>query len=104
MTCYWTRLFAIGVATGIVMEFELGTNWATYSRFGGDIFGTSFPHRVRSTRLQENSLTIFNAASTEKTLGIMLVIAVIGVPVVSAYTACVYCIFRGKGKLTSQSD
>jgi hypothetical protein len=31
--------FAIGVATGIVMEFQFGTNWATYSRFVGDIFG-----------------------------------------------------------------
>ena len=31
--------FAIGVATGIVMEFEFGTNWATYSKFVGDIFG-----------------------------------------------------------------
>jgi cytochrome d ubiquinol oxidase subunit I len=31
--------FAVGVATGIVMEFQFGTNWATYSRFVGDIFG-----------------------------------------------------------------
>ncbi|MEM9801002.1 MAG: cytochrome ubiquinol oxidase subunit I, partial [Planctomycetota bacterium] len=42
---FWTRLFAlnfgIGVATGIVMEFEFGTNWATYSRFVGDVFGSA---------------------------------------------------------------
>ena len=31
--------FAVGVATGIVMEFQFGTNWADYSRFVGDIFG-----------------------------------------------------------------
>lgn len=31
--------FAIGVATGIVMEFQFGTNWARYSKFVGDIFG-----------------------------------------------------------------
>ncbi len=31
--------FALGVATGIVMEFQFGTNWATYSRYVGDIFG-----------------------------------------------------------------
>jgi len=33
--------FALGVATGIVMEFEFGTNWATYSRFVGDVFGSA---------------------------------------------------------------
>ena len=42
---FWTQIFAInfaiGVATGIVMEFEFGTNWATYSRFVGDVFGSA---------------------------------------------------------------
>ncbi|MEP0365322.1 MAG: cytochrome ubiquinol oxidase subunit I [Cyclobacteriaceae bacterium] len=42
---FWTRIFAltfgIGVATGIVMEFEFGTNWATYSRYVGDVFGSA---------------------------------------------------------------
>ena len=42
---FWTKLFAlsfaIGVATGIVMEFQFGTNWATYSRFVGDVFGSA---------------------------------------------------------------
>lgn len=45
MARFWTRVFAltfaIGVATGIVMEFEFGTNWSTYSRFVGDIFGSA---------------------------------------------------------------
>ncbi len=45
MALFWTKLFAInfaiGVATGIVMEFQFGTNWATYSRFVGDIFGSA---------------------------------------------------------------
>ena len=35
----FTATFAVGVATGITMEFAFGTNWATYSRFVGDIFG-----------------------------------------------------------------
>jgi cytochrome d ubiquinol oxidase subunit I len=43
MAKFWTKVFAltfaVGVATGIVMEFEFGTNWATYSRFVGDVFG-----------------------------------------------------------------
>ncbi|NBC10520.1 MAG: cytochrome ubiquinol oxidase subunit I [Planctomycetes bacterium] len=42
---FWVKIFvlnfAIGVATGIVMEFEFGTNWATYSRFVGDVFGSA---------------------------------------------------------------
>lgn len=45
MTKFWVKIFALtfamGVATGIVMEFEFGTNWATYSRFVGDIFGSA---------------------------------------------------------------
>ncbi len=64
---------------------------------------TYFPHMVLSTPLPENSLTILNAASTQKTLGIMLVIAIMGVPLVLAYTACIYYIFRGKVKLTKHS-
>lgn len=35
----FTTTFAIGVATGITMEFSFGTNWADYARFVGDIFG-----------------------------------------------------------------
>jgi cytochrome d ubiquinol oxidase subunit I len=42
---FWTRIFAlnfaIGVASGIVMEFQFGTNWATYSRYVGDVFGSA---------------------------------------------------------------
>lgn len=43
MTKFWMLLFginfAIGVATGIILEFEFGTNWSNYSWFVGDIFG-----------------------------------------------------------------
>jgi cytochrome bd ubiquinol oxidase subunit I len=43
MSDFWLKIFAItfavGVATGITMEFQFGTNWASYSRFVGDIFG-----------------------------------------------------------------
>ena len=42
-TKFWMRIFginfAIGVATGIILEFEFGTNWSNYSHFVGDIFG-----------------------------------------------------------------
>ncbi|MBX3448118.1 MAG: cytochrome ubiquinol oxidase subunit I [Planctomycetaceae bacterium] len=42
---FWTKIFglnfALGVVTGIVMEFEFGTNWAAYSRYVGDVFGSA---------------------------------------------------------------
>jgi len=45
MTKFWTKIFAVnfamGVATGITMEFQFGTNWATYSRYVGDVFGSA---------------------------------------------------------------
>ena len=45
MTNFWTKIFAVnfamGVATGIVMEFQFGTNWARYSRYVGDVFGSA---------------------------------------------------------------
>ena len=45
MTKFWTGIFAVnfamGVATGVVMEFEFGTNWAAYARYVGDIFGSA---------------------------------------------------------------
>lgn len=45
MARFWTKIFAVnfamGVASGIVMEFEFGTNWATYSRYVGDVFGSA---------------------------------------------------------------
>ncbi len=45
MTRFWVKIFglifALGVASGIVMEFQFGTNWAAYSRYVGDIFGSA---------------------------------------------------------------
>jgi cytochrome d ubiquinol oxidase subunit I len=45
MTRFWVKIFglvfALGVASGIVMEFQFGMNWATYSRFVGDVFGSA---------------------------------------------------------------
>jgi cytochrome d ubiquinol oxidase subunit I len=45
MTRFWSRVFAVnfavGVATGVVMEFQFGTNWSAYSRFVGDVFGSA---------------------------------------------------------------
>lgn len=44
LSLFWTKIygliFAMGIATGIVQEFQFGTNWAVYSRFVGNIFGS----------------------------------------------------------------
>ena len=49
ITKFWMTLFginfALGVATGIILEFEFGTNWSNYSWFVGDIFGSAARHR-----------------------------------------------------------
>ena len=62
-----------------------------------------FPDLVYSLPHPENSLNIHNASSSPKTLGIMLVIAGLGMPAVTAYTISIYWIFRGKVKLDKAS-
>lgn len=62
-----------------------------------------FPNIVLSNPNPEFSLTIYNAASSQKTLNIMLIMAIIGIPFVLAYTISIYWIFRGKVKLNAMS-
>lgn len=88
---FWTKIFALtfvlGVSTGIVMEFEFGTNWARYSRFVGDVFGSPlaaegvFAFALESTFL---GILIFG---WNKTKPIMHFIASIGVFVGSMFSA-----------------
>ena len=56
---FWQKLFgvnfAMGVATGIILEFEFGTNWSNYSWFVGDIFGA--PLAVETNSLQKWTIT-----------------------------------------------
>ncbi|HNY90558.1 MAG TPA: cytochrome d ubiquinol oxidase subunit II [bacterium] len=68
------------------------------------LFGIgTYPNLVYSNPQPANSLTIYNAASSRKTLQIMLIIALCGVPMVLAYTGSIYWIFRGKVKLDAHS-
>ena len=62
-----------------------------------------YPQLILSNPLVENSLNIYNGASSAKTLKIMLIIALLGMPIVVAYTINIYWIFRGKVKLDSSS-
>ena len=68
------------------------------------LFGIgTYPNLIYSNPQPANSLTIYNAASSQKTLQIMLIIALCGVPMVLAYTGSIYWIFRGKVKLDAHS-
>jgi cytochrome bd ubiquinol oxidase subunit II len=68
------------------------------------LFGVAlFPNLVTALGDPALSLTVYNAASSQKTLGIMLVIAAVGMPFVLAYTAAIYWTFRGKVELGEHS-
>jgi cytochrome d ubiquinol oxidase subunit II len=61
------------------------------------LFGlTLFPNMIVSSENPNYSMTVARAASTEKTLGILLLVAGLGLPFVLAYTITVYWVFRGK--------
>ncbi len=62
-----------------------------------------YPNLLLSKPEIANSLTIYSAASSTRTLEIMLTIAVLGMPLVIAYTVSIYWIFRGKVKLNASS-
>jgi cytochrome d ubiquinol oxidase subunit II len=62
-----------------------------------------FPNIVLSNPIVENSLTIYNASSSQKTLMIMLIMAIIGMPFVVAYTIIIHKIYKGKVKLDDTS-
>lgn len=68
------------------------------------LFGIgSFPNLIVSSTDPSYSLTLYNAASSQKTLTIMLIITAIGLPFVLAYTTIIYWVFRGKVKLDATS-
>jgi len=68
------------------------------------LFGMGmYPNLVLSDPLAGHSLTIYAAASSPRTLRIMLLIALLGMPFVMAYTASIYWIFRGKVKIEPTS-
>jgi len=111
-------LFSIAIANmlaiaNIPREFYHGRDWRAFlsscatmitlmTLFGLD----QYPYLVYSPHelfAPDNSLTIYNAASSPKTLEIMLIIACIGIPIVLTYTACIYWIFRGKVKMDRMS-
>jgi cytochrome d ubiquinol oxidase subunit II len=64
----------------------------------------TYPNAIRAINDPENlSLTIYNSASSIKTLEILLFIAILGIPLVISYTFAIYWIFKGKVKLDASS-
>jgi cytochrome bd ubiquinol oxidase subunit II len=108
-------LFSLALANmlaiaNIPREIQRGRDWRAFlsscvamiTLMG--LFGLEmYPNLVLSNPDPAHSLTIYNAASSAKTLSIMLMIAGIGVPVVVAYTVSIYWIFRGKVQLDGMS-
>ncbi|HEX7547572.1 MAG TPA: cytochrome d ubiquinol oxidase subunit II, partial [Candidatus Methylomirabilis sp.] len=107
--------FAVPVLTmlaiaNIPREIHLGSDFLAFLSSGAAMVGLMalvaigiFPTLVLSRPNPDLSLTIYNAASSPKTLTIMLIIALIGVPIVVAYTGSIYYVFRGKVKLDTMS-
>jgi cytochrome d ubiquinol oxidase subunit II len=94
----------------IPREFHHGRDWFAFLSSCAAMISLmalfaidQYPNMVFSWPHPEDSLTIYNSASSPKTLGIMLIIACIGVPIVIAYTVCIYWIFRGKVKMDRMS-
>jgi cytochrome d ubiquinol oxidase subunit II len=63
----------------------------------------TYPYLVYAPNVPANSITIANAASSEKTMGLLLTIALIGTPLIGLYTAFVFWTFKGKVRLDDTS-
>lgn len=102
-------LAAVSVAAIPILMRRNRTGWAfiaSCSTMGCmmAMFGaTMFPNLLYSMPNQANSLTMYNGSSTQPSLLIMTYIAVIGVPIVLAYSAAIYWVFRGKVQLNEHS-
>jgi len=95
----------------IPREINFGKDARAFASSCGNIicllvlFGLgTYPNAIRAVNDPENlSLTVYNSSSSEKTLEILLLIALIGVPLVISYTVAIYWIFHGKVKLDASS-
>ncbi|MHB8971922.1 MAG: cytochrome d ubiquinol oxidase subunit II [Pirellulaceae bacterium] len=96
---------AINVAAVSGIPYALVRHWSGRAFFASCLTVSSlvlllgltlYPNLVTSTPNPEHSLTIYTAASSQKTLGIMLIVAIMGMPFVIAYTAIIYWVFRGR--------
>ena len=109
----WRFLFPIGAAVAFAATFllvrrgrealALAASGAVIALLIVAVGAGLYPNLLISTTDPANNLTTSNAASADNTLQILLVVAVIGLPFVLAYTAGVYYIFRGKVRVSHHS-
>jgi len=62
-----------------------------------------FPYLLYSPQRPENSITIYSAASSARTMHILLIMALVGTPLVGLYTSFVFWTFKGKVRLDEMS-
>lgn len=91
-TRFWGKLmlvsFALGVATGIVQEFQFGMNWSNYSRFVGDIFGAPLAMEGLAAFFVESTflgLWLFGWGRLSKKVHLVCIWLVAGSTALSAY-------------------
>jgi cytochrome d ubiquinol oxidase subunit I len=120
-TRFWGKLmlisFALGVATGIVQEFQFGMNWSNYSRFVGDIFGAPLAMEGLAAFFVESTflgLWIFGWGRLSKRVHLTCAWLVAGSTALSAYFILAanswmqhpvgYKLEEGRAKLTNIAD
>ena len=95
MTKFWGKLFginfALGVTTGLTMEFQFGTNWAYYSHYVGDIFGALAIEGLMAFFLESTFIGLFffgwDRLSKVQHLGVTWLVA-LGSNMSALYSGC----------------
>lgn len=112
-TYIWPLIFPLGAVIALALAWRLVQRRRYMKAFVASaamiallvmtVSAGMFPNMLISNIDAAHNLTVYNAASADNTLTVMLVIALIGMPIVLLYTAAVYYIFRGKVRLDSRS-
>ncbi|XAS73955.1 cytochrome d ubiquinol oxidase subunit II [Micrococcaceae bacterium Sec5.1] len=100
----WTWVIVVAGVVSVVLAWQWARNGSEGRAFGAigafvvcataSIFGAAFPVVIPSTVDPAFSLTISNASSSDYTLGLMSIVAAVGLPLVIAYQAWTYWVFR----------
>ncbi|MGD0277770.1 MAG: cytochrome d ubiquinol oxidase subunit II [Smithella sp.] len=97
----WTMLWLSAIFFSVKHKNESSPFWESSFAFIGlwlAVAAVHFPNMIKASNDQSLSITIYNSSTGLQTLKLMSVIALIGMPIVIAYTIFVYRIFKGKTK------